>query len=65
MTLLFSGPNIQVAFKNVQGNAEAEISNFSDDYVLGYQVMARAVVTPRRNDIMPWFCETHHPRRTD
>jgi hypothetical protein len=38
MTLLFSGPDIQVAFKNVQGNAEAEISSFSDDYVLGYSV---------------------------
>jgi hypothetical protein len=34
MTLLFSGPDLIVAFKNVQGNAEAEISSFSDDYVL-------------------------------
>ena len=34
MTVLFSGADLNVAFKNVQGNAEAEISNFSDDYVL-------------------------------
>jgi hypothetical protein len=38
MTLLFSGPDIQVALKNVQGNTEAEIHNFSDDYVLGYSI---------------------------
>jgi hypothetical protein len=38
MTLLFSGPDVQVALKNVQGNAEAEIHNFSDDYVLGYSI---------------------------
>jgi hypothetical protein len=38
MTLLFSGADLNVAFKNVQGNAEAEISNFSDDYVLGHKI---------------------------
>lgn len=38
MTLLFDGPDIQVALKNVQGNAEAEIRNFSDDHVLGYSI---------------------------
>src|SRR6266481_1829116 len=38
MTLLFSGPDLNVAFKNVQGNAEAEISNFSDDYVLAHSI---------------------------
>ncbi len=38
MTFLFSGPDVQVAFKNVQGNAEAEISNFSDDYILAHSI---------------------------
>jgi hypothetical protein len=38
MTLLFSGADVQVALKNVQGNAETEISNFSDDYVLGHAI---------------------------
>ena len=38
MTLLFSGADIQVALKNVQGNAESEIANFSDDYVLGHSI---------------------------
>jgi hypothetical protein len=38
MTLLFSGADVQVAFKNVQGNAETEIANFSDDYVLGHSI---------------------------
>ena len=38
MTLLFSGADINVAFKNVQGNAEVEIGNFSDDYVLARSV---------------------------
>jgi hypothetical protein len=38
MTLLFSGDDLSVAFKNVQGNAEAEISDFSDDYVLGHKI---------------------------
>ena len=38
MTLLFSGADVQVALKNVQGNAETEISNFSDDYVLGRSI---------------------------
>lgn len=36
MTLLFNGADVQVAFKNVQGNAETEIANYSDDYVLSY-----------------------------
>ena len=38
MTLLFSGADVQVAFKNVQGNAETEIANYSDDYVLGHSI---------------------------
>jgi hypothetical protein len=38
MTLLFSGADVQVAFKNVQGNAETEIANFSDYYVLGHSI---------------------------
>jgi hypothetical protein len=38
MTLLFSGADLNVAFKNVQGNAEVEIGNFSDDYVLAHSV---------------------------
>jgi hypothetical protein len=38
MTLLFSGAELNVAFKNVQGNAEAEIGNFSDDYVLAHSI---------------------------
>jgi hypothetical protein len=38
MTLLFSGADVQVALKNVQGNAETEIGNFSDDYVLGHSI---------------------------
>lgn len=38
MTLLFSGLDIQVAFKDVQGNAEAEIANYSDDHVLGHTI---------------------------
>jgi hypothetical protein len=38
MTLLFSGADVQVAFKNVRGNAETEIANFSDDYVLGHSI---------------------------
>jgi hypothetical protein len=38
MTLLFSGADVQVAFKTVQGNAETEIANYSDDYVLGHPI---------------------------
>ena len=38
MALLFSGADVQVAFKNVQGNAETEIANYSDDYVLGHSI---------------------------
>jgi hypothetical protein len=38
MTVLFSGGDLNVAFKNVQGDAEAEISNFSDDYVLAHTI---------------------------
>jgi hypothetical protein len=38
MTLLFSGADVQVAFRNVQGNAESEIANFSDDYVLSHSI---------------------------
>src|SRR5438874_6189036 len=38
MTLLFSGADVQIALKNVQGNAEAEISKFSDDYVLAHSI---------------------------
>jgi len=38
MTLLFLGADVQVAFKNVQGNAETEIANYSDDYVLGHSI---------------------------
>jgi hypothetical protein len=38
MTLLFSGADVQVALNNVQGNAENEIANFSDDYVLGHSI---------------------------
>ncbi|MBR1143342.1 hypothetical protein [Bradyrhizobium sp. AUGA SZCCT0431] len=38
MALLFSGADVQVALKNVQGNAESEIASFSDDYVLGHPI---------------------------
>jgi hypothetical protein len=38
MTVLFSGADLNVAFKNVQGNAEAEISHFSDDYILAHTI---------------------------
>jgi hypothetical protein len=36
MSQLFSSADLNVAFKNVQGNADAAISNFSDDNVLSY-----------------------------
>jgi hypothetical protein len=38
MTMLFSGAELKVAFKNVQGNAETEIANYSDDYVLAHAI---------------------------
>jgi hypothetical protein len=38
MTALFSGADLNVAFKNVQGNAKAEVSNFSDDNVLAHTI---------------------------
>ena len=36
MSQLFSSADLNVAFKNVQGNADAAICNFSDDNVLSY-----------------------------
>ena len=38
MAILFSGADLNVAFRNVQGNAETEVSNFSDDYVLAHPI---------------------------
>jgi hypothetical protein len=38
MTVLFSGADLNVALRNVQGNAETEVSNFSDDYVLAHPI---------------------------
>ena len=38
MTLLFSGADVHVAFKNVQRNAETEIADYSDDNVLWHSI---------------------------